>query len=258
MNAPSIHFGRQPCIGWFFLFVAAACTAQAQPSGLFQSVPGSVAIYRHQPNVNQQELLPVDLMVNFTDANPTSMLSATILKPIIGAATDGTPIFPIATYFPMRVTGSSQDGHEFHGSLLDTQYLFMWQFDEVAGGELKLNGHVFWAGGRYEDTTIADVRLIPAVAGDYNRNGTVDTADYAVWRKNVGTSDSLPNDLVGGTIGPAQYDQWRAHYGQTAGAGASLGSSLSSSTVPEPCTILLLVTVLTAFVIHSRGVRGSR
>jgi hypothetical protein len=245
MNAPSIQFGLQPCIGWFFVFAVAACPAQAQPSGLFQSVPGAVAIYRHQPNVNQHELVPVDLTVSFSPGNPTSSLAATILKPIIGAATDGTPIFPIANEFPMRVTGTSQDGHEFHGTLLDTQYMFIWQFDAAGGGGLKLNGHVFWAGGRYEDTTITDVRLVPAVAGDYNRDGTVDTADYAVWRKNVGTTDSLPNDLIGGTVGPAQYDQWRAHYGQTAGAGASLGST-SNAPIPEPSTVVMLIAGIAA------------
>ena len=39
-----------------------------------------------------------------------------------------------------------------------------------------------------------------ALLGDYNHNGIVDAADYVVWRKNVGTSTALPNDLIGGTL----------------------------------------------------------
>ena len=38
------------------------------------------------------------------------------------------------------------------------------------------------------------------LTGDYNQNGTVDAADYVVWRKNQGTTNTMPNDLVGGTI----------------------------------------------------------
>ena len=40
----------------------------------------------------------------------------------------------------------------------------------------------------------------PVLAGDYNKNGTVDAADYVVWRKNDGPSQG--------------YDTWRAHFGE--------------------------------------------
>ena len=79
----------------------------------------------------------------------------------------------------------------------------------------------------------------PAVLpGDYNKNGNVDAADYVVWRKNEGTSNLLPNDLIGGTIGAAQYDQWRSHFGQIAGSGLA-ASSLA--TVPEPASTILMI-----------------
>jgi MYXO-CTERM domain-containing protein len=76
--------------------------------------------------------------------------------------------------------------------------------------------------------------VAPALAGDdYHQNGAVDAADYVVWRKNEGTMNMLPNDPIGGTIGAAQYDQWRAHFGQTTGgAGSSIDSSLVAA--PEP------------------------
>jgi hypothetical protein len=78
--------------------------------------------------------------------------------------------------------------------------------------------------------------------GDYNQNGVVDAADYVVWRKSQGTTNILPNDLIGGTIGTAQYDQWRSHFGQTAGSGAALLSAESlSAAVPEPASALMLL-----------------
>jgi hypothetical protein len=75
-----------------------------------------------------------------------------------------------------------------------------------------------------------------AIRGDYNQNGTVDAADYIVWRKNEGTSKPLPNDPIDGTIGPAQFDQWRANFGATAGSGAGVSANAS---VPEPETLAM-------------------
>ena len=52
-----------------------------------------------------------------------------------------------------------------------------------------------------------------ALAGDYNRNGKVDAADYVKWRKNPGN--------FGGT--PGGYNTWRANFGKPPGSGSSLG-----------------------------------
>jgi hypothetical protein len=82
--------------------------------------------------------------------------------------------------------------------------------------------------------------------GDYNDNGTVDAADYAVWRDNTGTSFDLPNDLIGGTIGLAHYNQWRAHFGQSDNGGS--GANVPAA-VPEPSIGMMLL----AIAIISRG-----
>ena len=68
--------------------------------------------------------------------------------------------------------------------------------------------------------------------GDYNGNGTVDAADYVVWRN----GDS-PDDTQAG------YDLWKANFGKPPGAGN--GSSISTS-VPEPSTMLLVVAGMIA------------
>ena len=82
-----------------------------------------------------------------------------------------------------------------------------------------------------------------SLPGDYNENGTVDAGDYVVWRNHEGTVNLLPNDLIGGTIGQAHYDQWRANFGEShgTGAGSSLPSAESlSAAVPEPRTVILV------------------
>ncbi len=82
----------------------------------------------------------------------------------------------------------------------------------------------------------------PILPGDYNNNGVVDAADYVVWRRNEGTSNPLPNDPDGGMIGSAQYNTWRSNFGNTlSGAGQGSGGLSSSTTVPEPTSLLLVV-----------------
>jgi hypothetical protein len=71
-----------------------------------------------------------------------------------------------------------------------------------------------------------------AVPGDYNGNGSVDAADYVLWRN----GGPLQNEVdTPGTVNEADYTAWRARFGNTAGSGAAIGAA--SSAVPEPTTL---------------------
>ena len=85
-----------------------------------------------------------------------------------------------------------------------------------------------------------DLFVSAGITGDYNDDGTVDAADYVVWRKNSGTTNTLPNDPVGGTIGTQQYNNWVANFGDTSGAGGGAGA------VPEPSSLALVMLGLLA------------
>jgi hypothetical protein len=61
-------------------------------------------------------------------------------------------------------------------------------------------------------------------AGDFNHDGTVDAADYVVWRKTGGSSDD--------------YNIWRANFGRTYFAAGSAGVNTN---VPEPTTLVLVM-----------------
>lgn len=82
----------------------------------------------------------------------------------------------------------------------------------------------------------------PGVPGDYNGNGTVDAADYVLWRN----GGPLQNEVdTPGTVNAADYTAWAARFGNTSGAGAGLGSA----NVPEPavaCLALLSALGLSA------------
>jgi hypothetical protein len=91
------------------------------------------------------------------------------------------------------------------------------------------------AGAGLVDLEIESIRVMlpapPGVAGDYNNNGTVDAADYVLWRgggplENEGASE--------GVVDQADYDLWRANFGLMAG-----GSAGQAAAVPEPAAWLL-------------------
>ena len=69
----------------------------------------------------------------------------------------------------------------------------------------------WWAG--------ADERGKP---GDFDKSGTVDSADYIVWRKSDGSNEG--------------YNEWRANFGTVYS-----GSGTGSTSVPEPSSAMLLV-----------------
>ena len=98
-------------------------------------------------------------------------------------------------------------------------------------------------------------RVLPAVlAGDYNHDGTVDAADYLVWRKTLGTSVSSFGDGAdgnrNGTVEEDDYLVWRTHFGQTAGGGSSAGKNPTQ--VPEPIMVAQLIVLLSFYGRRSR------
>ncbi len=90
----------------------------------------------------------------------------------------------------------------------------------------------------------AIARSSDPLPGDFNSDGSVDAADYTVWRNNSGA--------------PEQYAEWKTLFGASIPGGAAsgdgmiakLGATLTSTTkapaVPEPSTLLLIACALPA------------
>jgi hypothetical protein len=82
--------------------------------------------------------------------------------------------------------------------------------------------------------------VVPVLYGDYNGDEMVDAADYTVWRDAMDGNATLPNDTTPGSVGPEDFDVWKAHFGESlSGSGAQ-----SASAIPEPASLVLLVTAL--------------
>jgi hypothetical protein len=85
-------------------------------------------------------------------------------------------------------------------------------------------------------------------AGDYNHNGTIDAADYTVWRDSLGSTSKLAADGNGnGMIDAGDFDVWKTHFGQT------LSSADAASGIPEPSTAALLIIGCVVALVARRG-----
>jgi len=118
----------------------------------------------------------------------------------------------------------------------------------LSGGTLSALGSIFI------DDISAAIVVAPVLVGDFNRNGVVDVADYAVWRDSLGMMGSgLAADGNGDQkVNQFDYEIWKANFGTTADQGESPGRSAS---VPESSTVLLIVVggLIAAAVCRTRS-----
>jgi hypothetical protein len=94
--------------------------------------------------------------------------------------------------------------------------------------------------------------LLLTLAGDYNGDHTVNSADYTVWRNMLGqTGAGLAADGDGDRrITRLDYDVWRMHFGETGGFGAG---AAEVATTPEPAGDTLVVLALIVSMLTARS-----
>lgn len=186
----------------------------------------------------------VDLIKMFDDQSQ----SATTKMADIGVTrANGTPQPTItnrnaSTPEPFGIGGHSQnccgEGETFAGNIAEiiifARKLTTQEFSDV---ENYLDAKYFTAA--------------PAgVPGDYNDDGTVDAADYVLWRDKSGQSFTLANENPGaatpGLVDAEDYNYWRSRFGATSGSGVG-----SAAAVPEPSFAFLLLASISA-LLHCR------
>lgn len=86
------------------------------------------------------------------------------------------------------------------------------------------------------------VSILDFPDGDYNFDGIVDAADYAVWRASLGSTIEAEADGNGdGVVDQADYLMWRQNYGLTTSTAALVAT-------PEPAAAgLAFLACLTMF-----------
>jgi hypothetical protein len=76
---------------------------------------------------------------------------------------------------------------------------------------------------------------------DVNLDGTVDAADYVMWRKSAGQLASGGGANDGSATDPGDYDAWSTYFGDVVDFSAFDEASFSATAVPEPATVAMLL-----------------
>jgi hypothetical protein len=171
--------------------------------------------------------------------------------------TDGTLEFelggttPGTQYDQLQVTGGAALGGTLAVSFADLgggtfapsvgNSFMLITASEGVGGEfdqLLLPGGFQWNVAYNASGVVLSVVGL-GVTGDYNGNGTVDAADYVVWRNSVdATGSNLPADGNGDqVVNHDDYVVWRSNFGKTASGNAA--AAVTPSGVPEPAGLAL-------------------
>jgi hypothetical protein len=165
----------------------------------------------------------------------------------VGVMTDGLDdvSYAAAEVFLTHAVGNVPDVTISSGPIARNRFLDIHFFDisgTQAGDQfvfsaMKGAGDFPWASAGISGFTF-DVIPDVAVPGDYNNDGSVNAADYTVWRNHLGQTFQLDNEgdnQTPGEVTPEDYDFWKLQFGVDAGDGAA------SIAVPEPTAAGLLI-----------------
>jgi hypothetical protein len=122
-----------------------------------------------------------------------------------------------------------------------------------AGGAENLSFNFAFADGTLRSGLVEYVTS-GAVPGDYNGDGFVNAADYALWRDTRGATVAAGTGADGsgnGTVGDEDYTYWYNRFGNPGGS----GSGALAANVPEPSSLVLVVACagLVAVGVRRRG-----
>jgi hypothetical protein len=160
---------------------------------------------------------------SFDDLNPTGFVRS-VIKSVAGNFQAGSGYTDRPDHSHALIwNGSADSVVDLHSAI---QQLFP-QAEYSEASAVDSAGNVVLTVGYFP----AHAVLLRPVT-DFNQNGTTDTADFVLWRKQLGTSYK-PND----------FNYWRAHFGETA-FGGGLQARFG---VPEPNASILFPVALAAF-----------
>jgi hypothetical protein len=113
-------------------------------------------------------------------------------------------------------------------------------------------GHGFGTQGATVDADAIAflMQQLTRIPGDFNADGTVDSADYLMWRSAFGTNRADADGNGDGFIDAADYVVWRDNLSTNLGTAAvAPASAIAGAEIPEPASFVLamLTTLILCF-----------
>jgi thiol-disulfide isomerase/thioredoxin len=230
-----------------FTFYNLASYPTAWFDGVVQRVGAADTYSTYLNSINSRTLIPTDVLINLSAVQTTGqsyeltlsvgLESGATVRPVqlyLVEALDHYGIYDDMSTVPRNTFWQAlQSGFNLTLAPGQTrQFKTSVALDDESWNHLADVRFIAWAqapatAGPAEIYNATQLALTQSVNGDYNHNGTVDAADYVVWRNGLDNMYTF-----------ADYAVWRAHFGQAAKLGAS-----ANAAVPEPATLTLLMHI---------------
>ena len=182
---------------------------------------------------------PYVVSQTYTEAGPTPAIVVEFSESVIGTTN------PMQPYY-LELINTTTSEQIFYG-LMALDYdsgtnVGTFTFPGLLGGRLStgdysarlLGGASDFYGNLMDDQPLLFFTPTPVLLGDYDGNGEVAQADYDVWRAHFGESvapGTFGDGNGDGTVDAADYTIWRDHLGATSGAGAALATGSEGQAV---------------------------
>ena len=152
-------------------------------------------------------------------------------------------------YSPAALEDAVSDALEYgDGYVLFWEGLGNWWLDSPSA--LPVGGAPHSPNSKYIDPVYWDalanatapylIEPVDQLLGDFNEDGTVNAADYTLWRDNLGYGIALPNEdpnVTPGAVTYEDYEVWKSNFGNTLADSSQEGSAA----VPEPAGFVLMI-----------------
>jgi pectinesterase len=127
---------------------------------------------------------------------------------------------------------------DLNGNPLNVSQRVSWS-KQLTALEAEAFSKANWLGGSDGWNPVIAV-VPPVLQGDYNDDGTVNAADYTVWRDSLGSEVQLLNETASfGSVDEEDYNSWKLNFGATAESGEG-----SLNVAPEPAGMVMFLTGL--------------
>jgi len=164
--------------------------------------------------------------INGVNAGPHAISNATVTLDSINDSEWTTYTFPILEADLIPIRGSRAD-------LLSRVSRVGFRHDPDGVGSGTPRHLVSGANVLFDNVVLR--RLLP---GDFNSDGTVDLADYAVWRDSLGATEATSlggNGDYSGVVDAGDYLIWKSSFSSSGSA------AFDANQVPEPATVGMFV-----------------
>jgi hypothetical protein len=100
---------------------------------------------------------------------------------------------------------------------------------------------LFWNvmyGAKTVVLAVAPTSSLSFIPGDFNQDGSVDAADYTVWRDRQGTASAIGDANFDGQVTATDFSVWRSNFGISL---SGMGNAALALPVPEPGAAVLAI-----------------